>query len=68
MRRVGGGGGCGVLANEYSFAHGAQINCEDLTIYLTYALKFLWKLSQAKFIKLNFNYIYSAVCALTLFG
>jgi hypothetical protein len=32
----GGGGGCGVLANEYSCAHGAQINFGDLTPYLTY--------------------------------
>ncbi len=36
-RGDGGGGGCGVSANEYSFAHGAQINFfEDLTPYLTY--------------------------------
>ncbi len=33
-----GGGGCGVSANEYSFAHGAQINFGDLTPYLTYGL------------------------------
>jgi hypothetical protein len=32
----GGGGGCGFSANEYSFAHGAQINFGDLTPYLTY--------------------------------
>ncbi len=31
-----GGGGCGVSANEYSCAHGEQINFEDLTPYLTY--------------------------------
>jgi hypothetical protein len=34
------GGGrvsCGVLANEYSCAHGAQINFGDLTPNLTYA-------------------------------
>jgi hypothetical protein len=31
------GGCCGVSANEYSCAHGAQIkNFEDLTPYLTY--------------------------------
>jgi hypothetical protein len=30
-----GGGGCGVLANEYSSAHGAKINFGDLTPYLT---------------------------------
>jgi hypothetical protein len=30
------GGGCGVSANEYSCAHGAQINFVDLTPYLTY--------------------------------
>ncbi len=27
---------CGVSANEYSCAHGAQINFVDLTLYLTY--------------------------------
>ncbi len=31
-----GGGGFGVSANEYSCAHGAQINFGDLTSYLTY--------------------------------
>jgi hypothetical protein len=31
-------GSCGVLANEYSCAHGAQINFGDLTPYLTYGL------------------------------
>jgi hypothetical protein len=31
-----GGEGCGVSANEYSCAHGAQINFRDLTPYLTY--------------------------------
>jgi hypothetical protein len=34
--REGGGGGCGVSTNEYSCAHGAQINFADLTAYLTY--------------------------------
>ncbi len=29
-------GSCGVSANEYSCAHGAQINLGDLTPYLTY--------------------------------
>jgi hypothetical protein len=33
-----GGGGCGVSANEYSCAHGAQINFGDLPPYLTYGL------------------------------
>jgi hypothetical protein len=33
----GGGGCCGVSANEYSCTHGAQINFGDLTPYLTYA-------------------------------
>jgi hypothetical protein len=28
--------GGGVSANEYSCAHGAQINFEDITPYLTY--------------------------------
>jgi hypothetical protein len=36
MRGDGGGGGCGVLANEHSCAHGAQMNFGDLTPYLTY--------------------------------
>jgi hypothetical protein len=31
-----GGGDCGVSANEYSCAHGAQINFRDLTSYLSY--------------------------------
>ncbi len=31
-----GGGGCDVSANEYSCAHGSQINFGDLTPYLTY--------------------------------
>jgi hypothetical protein len=35
----GGGGGCGVSANEYSCAHGAQINFGDLNTYLTHDLK-----------------------------
>ncbi len=30
-------GDCGVSANEYSCTHGYQINCGDLTPYLTYA-------------------------------
>ncbi len=30
---------CGVSANEYSCAHGAQINFGDLTSYLTYDCK-----------------------------
>jgi hypothetical protein len=43
---VGGGGGCGVSATEYSCcAHGAQINFGDLIIYLTYVLSFLLLLS-----------------------
>ncbi len=37
--RVGGGGGCGVSANEYSSVHGAQISFGDLTPYLTYELQ-----------------------------
>jgi hypothetical protein len=32
----GGGGGCGVSANEYSCAHEAQINFGDLIPYTTY--------------------------------
>jgi hypothetical protein len=31
-----GGGGCGASAKEYICAHGAKINFEDLTPYLTY--------------------------------
>ncbi len=34
---MGGGGSCGVSANEYSCAHGAQINFGHLTPYLTNA-------------------------------
>jgi hypothetical protein len=33
----GGGGGSGITANEYSCAHGAQINFGDLAPYLTSA-------------------------------
>jgi hypothetical protein len=36
MRPNAGTGGCLVSANEYSCAHGAQINFGDLTAYLTY--------------------------------
>ncbi len=36
MRGWGGGGGCGVSANENSCTHGAQINFGDLNPYLTY--------------------------------
>jgi hypothetical protein len=32
----GGGGGGGVSANDYSWAHGAQINFGDLTPYFSY--------------------------------
>jgi len=32
-----GGGCCGVLSDEYSCAHEAQINFGDLTPYLTYS-------------------------------
>ncbi len=35
---AGGGGGCGVAADEYSCGHGAQINFRDLTPYLTNCL------------------------------
>jgi hypothetical protein len=38
-QRRGGGGGCGVSDNEYSYAHGAQINFGDLTPSLTYGRK-----------------------------
>jgi hypothetical protein len=34
--KCGGGGGCGVSGNEYSYTHGAQIDFGDLTPYLTY--------------------------------
>jgi hypothetical protein len=33
---MGGGGGCGVSAIEYSCTHGVLINFRDLTPYLTY--------------------------------
>jgi hypothetical protein len=36
--KCGGGGDCWVSANEYSWAHGAQINFGDLTPYLTYGV------------------------------
>jgi hypothetical protein len=37
--KCGGGGSCGVSANECSCTYtGAQINFEDLTPYLTYAI------------------------------
>ncbi len=39
--KCGGGGGCGVSANEYSCAHGAQINFGDIPPYLTFAGKVL---------------------------
>jgi hypothetical protein len=32
---------CGVSANEYSCAHGAQINFGDLTPYLTYPIFYI---------------------------
>ncbi len=32
--KCGGGGGCGVSANEYSCAHGAQIIFGDLTLHI----------------------------------
>jgi hypothetical protein len=35
---AGGGGSCGVSANEYKLYTGAQINFGDLTPYLTYDL------------------------------
>jgi hypothetical protein len=38
-----GGEGCGVSANEYSCAHGAQKNYGDLTPYLTYDYNLEWK-------------------------
>ncbi len=38
-----GGEGCGVSANEYSCAHGAQKNYGDLTPYLTYDRNLEWK-------------------------
>jgi hypothetical protein len=33
-----GGGGCGVSANEYSCAHGAQMKFRDLAPYFTYVV------------------------------
>jgi hypothetical protein len=36
--KCGGGGGCGVSANEYSCKHGAQINFGDLTPYFSYGV------------------------------
>ncbi len=37
---AGGGGSCGVSANECSWVHGAQINFGDLAPYLTYGIMF----------------------------
>jgi hypothetical protein len=37
---AGGGGSCGVSANEYSCTHGTQINFGDLTPYLTMSVRF----------------------------
>jgi hypothetical protein len=39
MRGSEGRGCCGVSANEYSCAHGAQINFGNLTTYLTYMVQ-----------------------------
>jgi hypothetical protein len=36
---AGGGGRCEVSANDYSCAHGAQINFGDLTPYFTYVFR-----------------------------
>jgi hypothetical protein len=41
--KSGGRGSCGVLANEYSCAHGAQINFGDLTPFLTWVGRLLHK-------------------------
>jgi hypothetical protein len=41
---MGGGGSCGVSDNEYSCAHGAQINFRDLTPYLAYVAKATYKI------------------------
>ncbi len=38
-----GGEVAGVSANEYSCAHGAQLNFGDLTPYLTYAVDISFK-------------------------
>jgi hypothetical protein len=64
--RVGGGGGgdCGVSANENSRAHGAQRNFGDLTPYLTYDL--LCE-ENAKGLKTNFCSISDRECLSTVF-
>ncbi len=36
---LGEGVDCGVSANEYSYAHGAQINFGDLTPYLIFGIR-----------------------------
>ncbi len=51
-----GGGGCGISANEYSCAHGAQINFGDLTPYLTYVSYEYWCI-----------YV-SPICVYTMYG
>jgi hypothetical protein len=40
-----GGGGSGVSANECNCAHEAKINFGDLALDLTYASKYLFKVS-----------------------
>jgi hypothetical protein len=45
------GGSCGVSANEYSCAHGAQINFGDLSPYLTFEYNF--------FLLQNFSALYT---------
>ncbi len=48
--------GGGVSANEYSCAHGAQINFGDLTPYITYVLIILTMAENKEFELFNKNF------------
>ncbi len=53
------GWGCGVSANEYNCAHGAQINFGELTPCLTYAEMEPGEFTRKKvFVKLNRSFVY----------
>jgi hypothetical protein len=59
------GGSHGVSANEYSFAHGSQINFGDLTPYLTYDLSYLPLLLSVDFCPIKYfssSAYYEPVC------
>ncbi len=67
------GWGCGVSANEYSCAHGAQMNFGDLTPYLTYASyihilagNFLWTVSWHQLTNLTSSNTFMKSCSIIL--